>query len=244
MASPIAVSNFSFESPSGSALNGPLDPANGSIGLWNYQRTGATPATLTDVTFGQSALATDGTNIATLTFLVGASASLTLNQDLGVTLLPNSIYTLRVDADQIISAPLLTSARISITAGGAAQQSLMDNSLLSMLDGTGPLNTITLTLTTGATPPSGDLGVEFQIGGVAQTLGAGLELDNVRMDVSAVPEPSSLSLGIAAGVCWLLFGRFLGHRQHQVPSMRPGLISRSRQVRQPNHKRPGSNPLY
>jgi len=186
-ATPIAISNPSFENPTGSAPNGVGDPPNGSIGAWNYTRTGVLASTLTDVTFGPSALATDGTNVATMNFLVGVLANETLSQDLGVPLLPNSVYTLRFDADQASIVSLLTNASAAITAGGVPVASLNNAALLGLLNGAGPLHPVTLHFTTGAVAPSGNLGIAFQIGGVVQALGSGLVLDNVRMDVAPAP---------------------------------------------------------
>lgn len=71
--------------------NGVLDPANRSISLWSYTRSGVLAATLTDVISGTSGSATDWTHVAGMTFLVGALGALDLSQDLGVTLASNSV---------------------------------------------------------------------------------------------------------------------------------------------------------
>ncbi len=199
---PITVADFSFETP-GNSPNG-LIPPNGSLGAWQYERTGLLPATLTDVVFGPSALATDGSNVASLTFLVGALAQVSIYQDIGVPFQANSIYTLTFDMDQNSLANLLSNASASIYSDNTAVATYSGNNLLSLLDGTGPLETVTLQFVTDGTIPTGSLGIGFQIGGGlnVEALGSGLIIDNVRLDVSPVPEPGTAFLMAMTG-CWL-----------------------------------------
>lgn len=200
-AAPITINNFSFET-GGSAPNGVLDPGSGTLAGWDYTRTGVLPATLTDVSFGSSALATNGTNVAELQFLAGVLAGVSLFQDTGVSFLPNSIYTLSFDIDQRSVANLLNGASASIFEGSNVVASVSGGSLLTLLDGSGPLQPVSFQYTTGAVAPSGNVGIGFSAGGVAEVLGAGLIIDNVRLDVVPVPEPgTALMIAMAGG--WL-----------------------------------------
>ncbi len=205
-ADPVPISNASFESPSGSAPNGLFDPANGSIGAWEYTRTGALPATLTDVTFGSWGNATDGSNAATLTFLAGVAAEVSIYQNLGTSFLSNSLYTLSFDAGQASVLSLLSGASASIYANSAPVATLSGSSLVSLLDLNGNLTGFTLNFTTGETVPSGDIGIGFSAGGVAEVIGSGLVIDNVRLNVSPVPEPGTAMLIGLTGM-WLLTNR-------------------------------------
>jgi hypothetical protein len=100
-----------------------------------------------------------------------------------------------------------------ITAGGIAQSTLSGGAFLSLLNGAGPLDPVALQLTTGGSAPSGNLGIKFEVGGVAEVLGAGLLLDNVRMDVTPVPEPSNAGFAILGGFP-LLFSRGFSRRRN------------------------------
>jgi hypothetical protein len=205
-ADPIPVSNFSFESPTGSAPNGLFDPDNGSIGAWQYSRTGVLAATLTDVTFDSWGTATDGSNAASLTFLAGVAAEVSIFQDLGTSFLSNSLYTLTFDAGQASAVSLLSGASASIFAGGTPVATLSGATLISLLDLNGDLSGFTLEFTTGEVAPVGNVGIEFSAGGVAEVIGSGLVVDNVNMTVTPVPEPGSAMLIGMTGL-WLLINR-------------------------------------
>lgn len=192
---PVTIQNASFESPSGSAPNGLFDSSSGNIGSWNYQRTGLLAQTLTDVSFQSSALATSGSNVATFDFLASALGGVSLSQTLGVSLLPNTLYTLTFDADQYSAVNLLTSASVSLLSGGLAVATLSDSTFLSLLDGTNGLSQVMLQYQTGTDVPVGNVGILFTVGGVAQVLGAGLVIDNLQLDAttfSSSPAPSGL----------------------------------------------------
>ncbi len=207
LADPVFVSNFSFESPTGSSPNGLFDPANGSIGDWQYQRSSLLlPATSVDVTFGSWGAATDGSNAAQLTFLTGVLGTVSIFQDLGTTFLANSIYTLSFDADQYSAVALLSGASAALYAGATPVASLSGSSLLGILDGTGAMHSFTLQYTTGESVPAGNIGVGFSAGGVAELLGSGIVIDNVRLDVTPVPEPGGVLL-LGLGVSQLLLTR-------------------------------------
>jgi len=202
----IAISNFSFEDPSGSAPNGLLDPANGSLGDWQYTRTGLAAATLTDVTFGSWGAATDGSNTAQLTFLVGAVADVSIFQNLGAPFLSHSIYTLTFDAGQASILSLLSGASASIFANTTPVATLSGGSFVSLLDLNGNLTGFSLEFETGEVAPLGNIGVGFSAGGLAQLAGSGLVIDNVQMTVAPVPEPGpALLIGLSG--FWLMLNR-------------------------------------
>lgn len=220
----IPISNYSFESPSGSSPNGVLDPANGSIGDWSYTRSSLLlPATTVDVTFGSWGEATDGSNAAQLTFLAGALGTVSIFQDTGTAFQANSIYTLTFDADQYSAVSLLSGASASIFADSTPVATLSGGSLLDLLDGTSGMRTFTLQYTTSEIAPTGNIGIGFSAGGVVELLGAGLVVDNVRLDVTPVPEPGSALLVAAMGFR-LLFSRRRAGRGllAEIESSRPG----------------------
>jgi hypothetical protein len=191
----IAISNFSFESPQGDSPNSLISPPNGSIGDWQYTRTGlVTPQLATDVVFGSWGTATDGSNTAQLTFLAGAVAEVSIFQDLGTPFLSNSIYTLTFDAGQASVLSLLNGASASLFAGNTAVATLSSGSLISLLDLNGSLTGFSLAFATGDSAPLGSIGVGFSAGGVAELLGAGLVIDNVQLTVAPVPEPGTAFL--------------------------------------------------
>ncbi len=202
-AAPVTVADYSFESTTGSSPNGLLDNPDGTLGGWQYFRTGVLAPTLTDVNFvSNPGLATDGNNVAQIGFLAGVLASGTLFQDLNTSYLANSIYTLTFDTDQVSLLTALNGASANLYAGNSIVASLGGNTLLSLLDGTTDLETVSFQFTTGAVAPVGDIGVGFSIGGVAEVAGSGLIIDNVRLDVVPVPEPgSALMIAMAGG--WL-----------------------------------------
>jgi hypothetical protein len=203
-ATPIAVADFSFETNNGNASNSILAAPGGAFGPWDYTRSGVVvPATLSDVVIGANPLATDGTDAATLSFLLGVVGTVSLSQDLGVSALADSIYTLTFDVDQLSLLNLLTAARASITVDGVAVSSLSNGSLLGLLNGTGGLDTVSFQYTTGGSVPTGNLGVEFEISNVV-SVGSGIVLDNIRMDVVPVPEPTSALLVGLAGLRLML----------------------------------------
>jgi len=213
-AASITLQNSSFESPVGDSPNGLFDAPDGNIGAWSYSRSGLLAPTLTDVSFASSALATDGSNVAALSFLVGAVGGITLYQDTGVSWLPDTTYTLTFDADQISTVSLLSEASVSLFGGATPIATLNSGSLLSLLDGTGGLNQISLQFATSSIAPTGTLGVQFAVGGVAEVLGAGLVIDNVALDATPTPtpEPGSALLASFASI-WLIVSR---RRHHQL----------------------------
>jgi hypothetical protein len=150
-------------------------------------------------------------NGSVVAFTNGGALSQTLA---GVSLLPNSVYTLSVDVGHRndlsganYSLNLLDGSNVfcSSTTGGVSKNS---NSIVG-----GTFADITLTCATGATPPAGLLGIELT--------GAGLQVDfdNVKLDVTSsavsTPEPSALALTF---VGLLVSGLFfvLSRRRHYL----------------------------
>jgi hypothetical protein len=112
-----------------------------------------------------------------------------ITQTLGVSLLPNSVYTLSVDVGRRVdvvaanySLNLLDGSNVFCTSGSNSNGSIT----------AGTFAGITLTCATGATVPGGFLGIEFTGDGRQ------IDFDNVQLDVStstvSTPEPSALAL--------------------------------------------------
>jgi hypothetical protein len=112
----------------------------------------------------------------------------TLSQTLGISLLPNSVYTLSVDVGRRLdksgvgySLTLLDGTNVFCTSSNS-----------SGLITAGTFQDKTLTCATGATVPGGFLSIELTGDGNQ------IDFDNVRLDVSpstvATPEPSALAL--------------------------------------------------
>jgi len=137
-----------------------------------------------------------------------------ITQTLGVSLLPNSVYTLSVDVGRRVdvvaanySLNLLDGSNVFCTSGSNSNGSIT----------AGTFEDITLTCATGAAVPGGFLGIEFT-GDGRQT-----DFDNVRLDVTgstvSTPEPSVLVLMLTTlGLVGLLFARSRRNHHLQVAS--------------------------
>jgi len=137
----------------------------------------------------------------------------TLAQTLtGISLLPNSVYTLSVDVGRRFdisaanySLNLLDGSSVFCTSGPTSNGSIT----------AGTFQDITLTCATGAAVPGGFLGIELTGDGQQ------LDFDNVHLDVTAstvsTPEPSALAL---TSVGLLVSGLFfvLSRRRHNLQS--------------------------
>jgi hypothetical protein len=138
----------------------------------------------------------------------------TLEQTLaGISLLPNSVYTLSVDVGR----------RLDHNSGNNYSLSLLDGTNVFCTSGSnsngsitaGTFQDVTLQCATGATVPGGFLGIELTGDGNQ------LDFDNVRLDVStstvSTPEPSALAL---TSVGLLVSGLFfvLSRRRHYLQS--------------------------
>jgi hypothetical protein len=139
----------------------------------------------------------DGNIVA---FTNGGSISQTLT---GISLLPNSIYTLSVDVGHRLDG-LVTTYSISLDAGSSVFCTTGASTNGSIAAGT--FADVILTCTTGTSVPSGFLGI------VLTGTGTQVDFDNVQLNVSdppasvPVPEPSSLVLMLTGiGVAGLLF---------------------------------------
>jgi hypothetical protein len=140
----------------------------------------------------------------------GGNLSQTLG---GISLLPNSVYTLSVDVGRrfdVIAANyslnLLDGSNVFCTSGSNSNGSIT----------AGTFADITLTCATGATVPGGFLGIELTGDGRQ------IDFDNVRLDVTtstvSTPEPSALALTF---VGLLVSGLFfvLSRRRHYLQSV-------------------------
>jgi len=148
----------------------------------------------------------DGSVIA---FTNGGTLAQTLT---GISLLPNSVYTLSVDVGRRLdhggnnySLSLLDGTSVFCTSGSNSNGSIT----------AGAFQDVTLQCVTGATVPGGFLGIELTGDGNQ------LDFDNVRLDVStstvSTPEPSALAL---TSVGLLVSGLFfvLSRRRHYLQS--------------------------
>jgi len=180
---------------------------NGPIPDWTTLASGFGSFAPTSTTFFNMPLP-DGSVVA---YTNGGALAQTLA---GISLLPNSVYTLSVDVGHRhdlsgadYSLNLLDGSNVfcSSTTGGVSKNS---NAIAA-----GTFADITLTCATGATAPAGLLGIELT--------GAGLQVDfdNVQLDVSkstvSTPEPSALALTF---VGLLVSGLFfvLSRRRHYL----------------------------
>lgn len=127
----------------------------------------------------------------------------TISQTLtGTSLLPDSTYTLSVDVGQRLTGEVANYS-VSLDAGSGVLCStpLASNGTIAP----GTFHDVVLTCTTGATVPSGFLGITL-----AGT-GTQIDFDNVQLNVASAvstPEPSALVLMLTGvGIMGLLFAR-------------------------------------
>ena len=172
----VAILNQSFENPGGGSFSYP--PANNWI-------TSSFTEISTDVGLsGGHLLRHNGQN-------PGSSAS----QDLGVGFLTDSIYTLTISIGNRttdVNNPTGT-AVFGLTAGGT-DQAVFTQVASSLVPG-GTFRDFTYTFTTGAVAPTGNVGIRLG----AAVGGRGL-FDNVRLDVSPVPEPGTTLFALLGGL--------------------------------------------
>lgn len=120
----------------------------------------------------------------------GQDSNSTANQDLGVAFLADTVYTLTIAIGNRTSDPgnPTGTARFGLTDGGTE--------VGTFTGATSPGGTFldsTYVFTTGAVAPTGNVGIRLQ--GVN---GRGL-FDNVRLDASPVPEPSTALCALIGG---------------------------------------------
>jgi hapalindole biogenesis HpiC1 cyclase-like protein len=123
-----------------------------------------------------------------------------ISQDLGVSLLPDTTYTLTVDVGNRLD--LITSGSnysIALEAGSTVLDAISgSNGAITP----GTFQAETLTFTTGSTVASGDLTIDL-----SNLVGGQSDFDNVQLTAVAAPEPSSLLLlGSALGLLALFIG--------------------------------------
>jgi hypothetical protein len=178
----------------------------GPIGAWSAFAAGlvglnSSIASGTTNSLGAPAGA-DGSYVARIILPVGVGASAGLRQTLTNTFLANSIYTLSFLLDGGTSVSLLAGSSLLLENNSTPVASLSGANLVSLLNGNGNFQTISLTYQTGNSPPSGNIGVEFDAASVAG-VGGNIYFDNFLLNVAPVPEPQPLAL-TAMGVLLLL----------------------------------------
>src|ERR1700686_2489805 len=128
----------------------------------------------------------------------------------GISLLPNSTYTLSVDVGRRFD---VTGATYSLALTDGSNVFCSKSSSNSSIKA-GPFADIVLTCATGATVPAGVLGIELT-GGDRQVDFANVQL-NVKTGTAATPEPDALLLtlvGLAMGALFFTRARRNRHLQ-------------------------------
>jgi hypothetical protein len=189
----IAIQNASFEStnPLSSPCVGPGTCLFNSGPIPSWTSTGATGSFEPSSSYFHLPLP-DGNILA---YTNGGSISQTLT---GISLEPNSIYTLSVDIGHRLDGDVANFS-MSLDAGsgtfctrGGSNGSAAKGAFFDAI----------LSCSTDATPPSGFLGI------VLTGDGQQIDFDNVRLDMVPAPEPSALVLMLTGlGVVGLLFAR-------------------------------------
>jgi hypothetical protein len=200
----IPVQNASFENknPLTTGCSGPETCMYNAGSIPSWTSTGATGSFEPSSSFFNLPLPAG--NI--LAYTNGGSFSQTLT---GVSLEPYSIYTLSVDVGHRLDGEVANYS-LSLDAG---------SSLLCTTGGSngsahaGNFIDAILTCTTGASVPSGFLGIVLAGDGIQ------IDFDNVRLDVVPAPEPSALVLTLTGfAVVGLLFARSQRNRYLQSAS--------------------------
>jgi len=202
----VAIQNASFEaaSPFTTTCSGPETCLYNFGPIPGWSITGATGSFQPSSAFFSLPLP-DGSILA---YTNGGTISQTLT---GISLLANSTYTLSVDVGRRFdvavfaanySISLYDGASAFCTTGGS-NASIAAGSFIDAI----------LTCTTGASVPSGFLGI------VLTGDGRQIDFDNVRLDVVSTPEPSVLVLMLTTlCVVGLLFARSRRNHHLQVAS--------------------------
>lgn len=205
----IPIQNPSFETPALSdGLNQGIDAPllvgsnSGVVGNWTI-----TMSTLVGVSAivpargqienpaGAGPGGIDGVQIGRLTSsgVAGVATNGTFYQDLGVSFTANTRYTLTASVGLANIAQAPSSFGFSLMAGNTAVASTSQASLLSLLVTSNQLFQASITFQTGATPPTGDVGVQFFQGNLAGVAGS-MIFDNASLAAVGVPEPSTYAL--------------------------------------------------
>ena len=126
----------------------------------------------------------------------GQNDNTTGSQDLRVGFLANSVYLLTISIGDRATNFLSGTVSFGLTAGGTNQGAFTQVTRAQVADNT--FQDFTYTLTTGAVAPTGNVGIKFS----ADTTGRGV-FDNVRLDASAIPEPSTALCAVIGGLALL-----------------------------------------
>jgi hypothetical protein len=137
--------------------------------------------------------------------IVAYSNGGSISQTLGVSLLPDSTYTLSVFVGDRLDNRT-TSYSLSLLAGSTT---LCTFGGMNAAITPGTFADETCSYQSGASMPSGDLSIVLKSGGTQ------IDFDNVSLDVAsvAVPEPSSMALLAAGLLCAALLSGYLKARQ-------------------------------
>lgn len=191
----VPVSDASFETESG-ALPNPLlfPPLQGEIGGWNLARSGL--GTLTGLTaprmwINDSSFATDGSQIAAISFVAGVLSQGQYSQTLAAEVQANTCYTLTVDVGTAGVADVLAEPYIQLRAGGVTIADSDEGSLLVILDLGPGFHEWTLRAPSSANPPAGALEVVLGARGVLDVV-TGVGFDNVRVTAHSLTCPADL----------------------------------------------------
>jgi hypothetical protein len=194
-AGPITVANNSFEAQ----VLAPAGYTNGVSTSWVVTGNAGTWYPAPTGTFF-SGVPPAGNQVLAVGFDIGGEAS----QDLGVTLLPNTIYTLTYFVGKRLDLPMSSSYSVSLDAGTTATVLASDS---AGAPGLGTFIQRTITFSTGASPVAGDLLIDIKATGLNGAASAQTDFDNfVLTSTSAVPEPATFSF-IGIGVAAILFSR-------------------------------------
>lgn len=130
--------------------------------------------------------------------IVAYSNSGTISQTLSFSLAPNTTYTLSVDVGHRLDG-YATNYTIDLLAGSMILGSFAGSNAVIPL---GTFQNELLSFTSGATVPSGNLGIELFSAGI-QT-----DFDNVQLTALPAPEPGSLVLlATGLGLAFFVFRR-------------------------------------
>lgn len=149
--------------------------------------------------------APDGSNVAVVFLLTGGPTESGIQQTLSTPLMANMQYTLNVHVGNIApdGGPFnfagFPGYRIALLAGG--QELAFDNNTL--LPGEGRFLESTVQFTTGGTHASLGQPLGIRLVSLDGPTGIEVNFDHVRLDATAVPEPSTWGLA-ASGVLALL----------------------------------------
>ena len=118
------------------------------------------------------------------------------SQDLGVGFLANSVYTLTIAVGDRQTGDVSGTVSFGLTAGGTNQGIFTEVAPAQVTDNT--FQDFTYTFTTGAVAPTGNVGIKLS----SISAGRGV-FDNVRLDASAIPEPSTALCAVIGGIALL-----------------------------------------